>query len=120
MTVEEYKKEFVRIISCKTLGTYNYVEKITVFLVNKPEGRTYNYYTIFAFGSSLKPIYKKGEYLTSGLININRDISLGISKSNITIDEAIEQFEELCKKSDEETVDIGEGTLYKGICELIP
>lgn len=119
MILEKYKEEFNRIISCKTLGTYNYVEKITIFLVKKPDNRIYNYYTIFAFGSSLKPIYKK-EYLTSKLINISRGVSLGIVKSNITIKEAVEKFEELCNKSNDETVDIGEGPLHKGICELIP
>ena len=119
MFVEKYKEEFDRIISCKTLGTYNYVEKITIFLVNKLNNQMCNYYTIFAFGSSLNPTFEK-EYLTPKLVNINGDVSLGIIKSNITIEKATEQFEELCEKSNNETVDIGDGTLYKGICELIP
>ena len=119
MTTEEYKEEFARIISCKTLGKYNYVEKITVFLMNKSNKRTYNYYTIFAFGNSISPTFEK-EYLTKKIISIDADISLGISKSNITIKNAIEYFDELCKQGNNEAVDIGEGTLYKGVCELIP
>ena len=119
VTTEEYKEEFARIISCKTLGKYNYVEKITVFLTNKSNKRTYNYYTIFAFGNSLSPTFEK-KYLTKKLISIDADISLGISKSNITIKNAIESFDELCKQANNETVDIGEGSLYKSVCELIP
>lgn len=119
MTTEGYKEQFTRIISCETLGTYNYVERVTVFLWNKSNKRTYNYYTIFAFGNSLSPTFEK-EYLTKKIISIDADISLGISKSNITIKNAIEYFDELCKQGNNETVDIGEGTLYKGVCELIP
>lgn len=119
MTIEKYKEEFARIISCKTLGTYNYVEKITAFLVDKSNKRTYNYYTIFSFGNSLNPNFKT-EYLTTELININSNVSLGIIKSNITTESVIVQFDELCKQCNNETVDIGDGELYKGVCELIP
>ena len=119
MTIEKYKEEFARIISCKTLGTYNYVEKITAFLVDKSNNRTYNYYTIFSFGNSLNPNFKT-EYLTTELININSNVSLGIIKSNITTESVIVQFDELCKQCNNETVDIGDGELYKGVCELIP
>lgn len=95
VTLEEYKKDFARIISCKTLGTYNCVEKITIFLVNKLDNRTCNYYTIYIFGNSVNPTFAK-ETLTSKLITIDGDISLGIMRSIITIDEATEQFEVLC------------------------
>ena len=119
MTIEKYKEEFARIISCETLGTYNYVEKITAFLVDKSNNLTYNYYTIFSFGNSLSPSFGN-EYLTKKLISIDANISLGISKSNISIKNAIEYFDELCKQGNNETVDIGDGTLCKGVCELIP
>ena len=89
VTTEEYKEEFARIISCKTLGKYNYVEKITVFLMNKSNNRTYNYYTIFAFGNSISPTFEK-EYLTKKIISIEgmhcSHCSGRVEKTLLTID----------------------------------
>lgn len=35
MTLEERKNEFEKLLNCKSLGFYNCVEKITIFLINK-------------------------------------------------------------------------------------
>ena len=115
----DYKKEFDKLVNCKSLGFYNCAEKITIFLKNKADDSVTNYFTIFVFDERFAPDYKKS-FLTKKLISISDSISVGIICDVISIEDAATYYETLCDNLENNTVDIGQGTLNKGPCEFVP
>ena len=114
----DYKKEFDKLVNCKSLGFYNCSEKITIFLRNKTDASVTNYFTIFVFDERFAPEYKKS-YLTKKLISISDSISIGIIRDVISIEDAATYYKALCDNLENNTVDIGQGTLNKGSCEFV-
>lgn len=119
MDIEIYKKQFEELLNCETLGFFNCCEKITVFIYNKEKDETYNFFTILSFDECIEP-QVGSKYLTDELIFIKKDISLGIIKTIETLEEAKQDFEKLCVSSKEDYIDIGQGKLEKGFCEILP
>ncbi len=119
MELFDYKEAFLKLVNCKSLGFYNCVEKITIFLNDKQNKSVANYFTIYVFDERKGPKYKK-THLTSKLISISGNVSVGIDCNIISIEEAVRCFNILCDNKNSHTVDIGEGQLIKGTCELVP
>lgn len=119
MTLDERKNEFEKLLNCKSLGFYNCVEKITIFLINKKRASPENYFTIFVFDEQINPTYEKTN-LTTKLIPVSDNTSIGIVREIISIETAIKCFDALYENISNSTVDIGQGRLSKSICELVP
>lgn len=119
MKLCEIQTDFNKLVNCNSLGFYNCVEKTTIFLINKKSGSTDNYFTIFVFDERINPTYIS-TYLTSKPISISDSISIGIVREVITIEAASKCFDALCEHISNGTVDIGQGSLAKGLCELVP
>ena len=91
----DYKKEFDKLVNCKSLGFYNCAEKITIFLKNKTNNSVTNYFTIFVFDERFIPDYKES-FLTEKLISISDSISVGIIRDVISIEDAATYYDALC------------------------
>ena len=115
----DYKKEFDKLVNCKSLGFYNCAEKITIFLKNKTDNSVTNYFTILVFDERFAPDYKES-FLTEKLISISDSISVGIIHDVISIEDAATYYDTLCDNLENNTVDIGQGTLNKASCEFLP
>lgn len=88
---------------------------LTAYKSASPE----NYFTIFVFEEQINPTYEKTN-LTTKLIPVSDNTSIGIVREIISIDTAIKCFDALYENISNSTVDIGQGRLSKSICELVP
>lgn len=112
-------REYENLISCKSLGTYNCCEMISIFLWNKRTKIASNMYTIFVFDE--RPVVdKKTENLLDKLMSITDAFSLGIHRKVLPVSEVRIIFELLCNSRNNQEVDIGEGELQIGNLEGVP
>ena len=58
--------------------------------------------------------------MTTKLIPVSDNTSIGIVREIISIETAIKCFDALYENISNSTVDIGQGRLSKSICELVP
>lgn len=101
------------------LGCYNCCEITTAFLNDKKRKVTRNYYTICVLEERCT-VSEGRRFLTSNLIPINDDLSLGIEQRVVSLEECGQAFAQLCTHTQDGCVDIGSGKLCIGAMEAVP
>lgn len=112
-------QEYDELISCKSLGTCNCFEMISIFLYNRKTKMPDNVYTIFTL-ESRPNVKEKSELLLEKLESITDLYSLGIQRKVLGISKVRYIYELLCNSRDKGEIDIGDGILKVGYLEGIP
>ena len=112
-------QEYDKLISCKSLGTYNCCEMISIFLYNRKTKMPDNVYTIFTF-ESRPDVKEKSEWILKKLEKITDLYSLGIQKKVLDVSKVRYIYELLCNSREKEEIDIGDGRLKIGYLEGVP
>lgn len=118
-STEYLLQEYDDLISCKSLGSYNCCEMISIFLWNKETKTASNVYTIFVF-EERPDIDEKTENLLNELTGITDMLSIGIQRKVLPESEIRSIFQLLCCSRNNQEVDIGEGKLKVGNLEGVP
>ena len=108
--------EFDELISCKSLGSYNCCEMVSIYLCQREKEMPDNVYTIFVF-ETRPNVEKSSERLLKKLKSITDTYSLGIQRKVLDVSEVRSIFELLCNSRDKKEVDIGDGRLETGYLE---
>lgn len=101
--------EFDELISCKSLGSYNCCEMVSIYLCQREKEMPDNVYTIFVF-ETRPNVEKSSERLLKKLKSITDTYSLGIQRKVLDVSEVRSIFELLCNSRDKKEVDIGDGS----------
>lgn len=108
--------EFDELISCKSLGSYNCCEMVSIYLCQREKKMPDNVYTIFVF-ETRPNVEKSSERFLKKLKSITDTYSLGIQRKVLDVSEVRNIFELLCNSRDKKEVDIGDGRLETGYLE---
>jgi hypothetical protein len=106
-------KEYNLLIGKGNLGFYQRAEVTTIFAFNKKHKTPRNLYTIVVFEEASFEL-NQDDFLTDGLIEINKEYSLGISQEYKSLSEMKNKYQELIEEGkwsdDEDQLDIADLT----------
>lgn len=108
-----------RLSRAQSLGFYNCCEMTTAFLLHKKEKKTYNFFSIFVWEERVN-VKMTEAFLTPSLISVNNELSMGIIRKVISLEEAEACYRSLQEAIGKTSVDLGDGELTIGTMEEVP
>ena len=106
--------EFDELISCKSLGSYNCCEMVSIYLCQREKEMPDNVYTIFVF-ETRPNVEKSSERLLKKLKKYYWYIFIRNTEKGAGCIRSSSIFELLCNSRDKKEVDIGDGRLEQDI-----
>lgn len=115
---------FEHLIKPGTLGFFNAFECISIFILDKvPDNKPINIFTIFIAVERNNINYNQ-EYLTSKLIPITEEVSMGIIRRFVETENAHQTYIKLCKYTNQKNSDLLDiglgGKVHLGNMEICP
>lgn len=114
---------FHELLHAKSLGFYNCFELTTAFLYHVKEQKVYHLFSTFVGEERVTYESEAGakkEFLTPRRLSVAKDISLGIQRSVISLEQAEVCYQNLLSAVDKGSVNIDDGELVIGKLEAVP